>query len=145
MPDTPVELRHVRFKQGLFGYRRSSVDATVAEVADAFETVWRDRADLLDKVEHLEGELTRYRDLEALLRTTLTSAESAAHQLRDDARREAKLIVDEAHAHARAATRDAVAERDRLVAAARRTRTFLAAALDAADDALEDEEDAEAA
>jgi cell division initiation protein len=145
MPDTPVELRHVRFKRGLFGYRRKSVDDTVDEVADAFENVWRERADLLDKVEHLEGELTRYRELEALLRTTLTSAESAAHQLRDDARREAKLIVEEAHAQARAVSREAVAERERLVAAARRTRTFLAAALDAADDALEDEEDAEAA
>ncbi|MGB2953486.1 MAG: DivIVA domain-containing protein [Gaiellaceae bacterium] len=144
MPNTPVELRHVRFKRGLFGYRRPGVDEVVEEVADAFETVWRDRMDLTDKLEHLEGELSRYRELEALLRRTLTTAEQSAHEVRDQARREAQLILEEAHAEARAVTRNAAAERERLEAAARRSRALLAAALDAVEDAQEDEE-AEAA
>jgi cell division initiation protein len=144
MPDTPVELRHVRFKRSLFGYRRAAVDDVVEEIADAFETAWRDRMDLTDKVEHLESELTRYRELEELLRATLTSAEQSAQELRDQARREAQLIVEEAHAEARAVTRNAVSERERLDATARRTRALLAAALDAIEDSQEDEE-AEAA
>lgn len=144
MPNTPVELRHVRFKRGLFGYRRPGVDEVVEEVADAFETVWRDRMDLTDKLEHLEGELSRYRELEALLRRTLTTAEQSAHEVRDQARREAQLILEEAHAEARAVTRNAAAERERLEAAARRSRALLSAALDAVEDAQEDEE-AEAA
>jgi cell division initiation protein len=145
MPNTPVELRHVRFKRGLFGYRRAAVDEVVEEVADAFEAAWRDRLDLTDKLEHLESELTRYRELEALLSTALTSAEQTAHDLRDQARREAQLIVEEAHAEARSVTRNAVAERERLEATARRTRALLSAALDAVEDAEEDsEEDDEA-
>ena len=144
MATTPVELRHVRFKRGLFGYRAGTVDRTLAETADAFETVWRERADLADKVEQLEADLVRYRELEALLRTTLVSAEKAAHELRDQARREARVILEEAHAEARSVTREAVAERERLDTASRRVRTLLAAALDAVDDAQEEKEAPEA-
>src|SRR5687768_9048294 len=97
---SPVELRHVRFGRGLLGYRRSSVDRLMAEAIDSFEDVWRSRADLADRAEQLEADLVRYRELESLLRTTLVSAERAAHELKDQARREAELIVAEAQAEA---------------------------------------------
>jgi cell division initiation protein len=135
MSYTPVEIRHVRMKRGLLGYRRGPVDRLLEEIADSFELVWRERADLADKVEQLEAELARHRELEALLRTTLTSAESAAQDLKDKARREADLILGEARAEARAITRDAAAERERLSAEIRRIRALLGAALDTVDDA----------
>lgn len=130
MAITPVELRHVRFGRGLFGYRRAAVDQLLVDVADSFEDVWRDRADLGDKVEHLEQELVRYRELENLLRATLVSAERAAHELRDHAKREAEVIVEEAHAEARSVTRRAAAERERLMAESRTVRVRLRAALE---------------
>jgi cell division initiation protein len=136
---TPVEIRHLSFPRHLLGYRRSAVDTLLQEVVDSFEDVWRDRADLADRVEHLEGELVRFRELEALIRTTLVSAERAAHELRDQAKREGDLIVSEAHAEARAVTRKAVREREQLVAETRRLRTQLEAALAA----LEADEDGE--
>lgn len=135
MSYTPVEIRHVRLRRGLFGYRRSVVDELLEDIADSYELVWRERADLADKVEHLEGDLTRHRELETLLRTTLTSAESAAHDLKDKAKREADLILSEAHAEARSVTREAAAEHERLRAEIRRIRALLGAALGAVDDA----------
>ena len=47
---TPVEIRHIRLPRGLRGYRRTSVDALLVDVAESFEDVWRERADLADKV-----------------------------------------------------------------------------------------------
>ncbi len=135
MSYTPVEIRHVRLKRGLFGYRRVPVDELLTDIADSYEIVWRERADLADKVEHLEGELIRHRDLETLLRTTLTSAESAAHDLKDKARRESDLILSEAHAEAREVVRHAAAERERLGAEIRRIKALLGAALEAVEDA----------
>jgi cell division initiation protein len=126
---TPVEIRHLHFSRSVLGYRRSAVETALEEVVDSFEDVWRDRADLADKVEHLEGELVRFRELEALLRTTLVSAERSAHELRAQAQREAELIVSEAHAEARAVTHKASGERQHLLAETRRLRTQLAAAL----------------
>jgi cell division initiation protein len=135
MTITPVELHHIRLKRGLLGYRRGPVDELILEIADSFEEVWRQRADYADRIEHLEGELSRHRDLESLLRTTLVSAEKTAHELKDQAKREAELVVGEAHAEAREVTRAAAAERERLVAEARKVRALLEAALDAVDDA----------
>ena len=126
----PVELRHLQLRRGFFGYARSSVDAAVEEIAASFEDVWRNRADLADEVERLEHDLVRYRELETLLRTTLVSAERAAHELKDAARREAELIVAEAHAEARRVTHAAAAERERLAAETARLRAQLSAALE---------------
>src|SRR5580765_1907843 len=137
MTITPVELHHIRLKRGLLGYRRGPVDELILEIADSFEEVWRQRADYADKIEQLEGELSRHRDLESLLRTTLVSAEKSAHELKDQAKREAELVIGEAHAEARAVTRAAAAERERLLAESRKVRALLEAALDAVDDGLD--------
>jgi cell division initiation protein len=147
MTITPVELHHIDLKRGLRGYRCKPVDQLLEDIAASFEAVWRERADFADRIEQLEGELARHRDLETLLRTTLVSAEKSAHELKDQARREAGIVIEEAHAEARAATRAAAAERERLLADARKVRALLEAALDAVADAEEtdSETDAQAA
>jgi cell division initiation protein len=134
---TPVEIRHVSIGRGLFGYRRSATDRLLDEIAESFEDVWRNRADLAERVEQLEADLVRYRELETLLRTTLVSAERAAGDLREQAQREAELIVAEAQAEARAITRRARAERDQLGRDSQRVRSLLAAALPTLDEDVE--------
>lgn len=135
MTITPVELHHIRLRRGLRGYRPGPVDELILEIAESFEEVWRERAEFADRIEQLEQELARHRDLETLLRTTLVSAERTSHELRDQARREAGIVLEEAHAEARAVTRAAAAERERLLAEARKVRALLEAALDAVDHA----------
>ncbi len=127
---TPVEIRHLGFGRRLLGYRRASVDRCLEEIADSFEGVWRDRADLADKVEQLESDLVRYRELETLLRTTLVSAERAAHDLKAQAKKEADVVLQEAHAEAREILRRATAVCERLDLETRRIRTQLQSALD---------------
>jgi cell division initiation protein len=115
MPLTPVEIRHVALKRTwLRGYRRAGVDQLLEEVADSFEEVWRERADLADRLEELEAEAVKHRELEALLRSTLVSAERASQDMKEQARRESDLIVQEAHAESRRITREAAAEKQRL-------------------------------
>jgi cell division initiation protein len=128
---TPVEIRHMTPGTGLFGYKRAAMDRLLDEIAASFEDVWRERADLADKIEQLETDLVRYRELEALLRTTLVSAERASADMREQARREAELTLGEAHAEARAVQRTARSENERLATESRKLRAQLRAALDA--------------
>jgi cell division initiation protein len=132
---TPVEIRHVPIARGFWGYRRGGVERLLDEVAESFEDVWRERADFADRIEHLENELQRHRELEALLRQTLVSAEAAAQEQRDAARRDADRIVAEAHAEARRVTFGAMAERERLETDIRRLRELLRSALATVDEA----------
>jgi cell division initiation protein len=127
---TPVEVRHLKPSKSLVGgYNRAGIDALLDEIAASFEDVWRERADLADKVEQLEADLVRYRELESLLRTTLVSAEKAAVTLKEQARKEGDLILEEARNEARAITRNARAEHDRLLTEMRRLRSLLQSAL----------------
>ena len=129
MPMTPVEVRHQQLKRGLFGYRRRPVDDLMTDIAESFELVWRERADLVDRVEELEADLARHVELEGLLRSTLISAERAAQEQRERARREADTILTEAHAEARVVTRESRAEKERLDGEARRIAALLRSAL----------------
>jgi cell division initiation protein len=131
---TPVEIRHMTPGMGLVGYKRAATDRLLAEIAASFEDVWRERADLADKVEQLEADLVRYRELEALLRTTLVSAERASAELKEQARREADLILSEAHAEARAVQRRALSENERLVNETRRLKERLRSVLAAVEE-----------
>jgi cell division initiation protein len=138
---TPVEIRHMTPSKGFMGYNRAQTDRLLEDIAASFEDVWRERADLADKVEQLEADLVRFKELETLLRKTLMSAERASNEVKEQARREADLILGEAHAEARKLQRDATAENERLVIESRRIKAQLRAALETIDD-VQDPEDA---
>jgi cell division initiation protein len=138
---TPVEIRHLAPAKGLMGYKRAATDKLFAEIATSFEDVWRERADLADKVDQLEADITRYKEIESLLRETLISAERTASQLKEQARKEAEIILTEAHAEARKVQHDARRENERLVVESRRIKAQLAGALEMIDEA-QDAEDA---
>src|SRR5436190_12210521 len=129
MSYTPVELRHVHVKRSLLGYKRDAVKELMAELADSFETVWRERHELADHVEEIEHELGRLRSREQALTQTLIAAEQAATHVKEQAKREADVILVEARTEARSVLRDAEGERHRLQAEARRIEALLRSAL----------------
>ncbi len=110
---SPVELRHERPRRSPFGYRRADVDHLLESATDAYEVVWRERADLDDRVHELEAELSRHRETEEAMRSALVSAERAADELRAAASRQAELIIRDAEAKARDLVHGAYAERER--------------------------------
>jgi cell division initiation protein len=142
---TPVEIRHVQLRRTwLRGYRRGTVEQLLSDIADSFEEVWRERADLADRAEELEAEAMKQKELEALLRTTLVSAERAAQEMKEQARRESDLIVQEAHAESRRVSRTSVAEKERLEVEIRKIRAQLRGALEAVLEPAEGGEEAAA-
>ena len=142
---TPVEIRHVKLERGLWGYNRGTTDRLLEEIVISFEEVGRERADLEDKLERLESDIARYRDLETLLRKTLVSAERSAQELKDQARREADVLLSEAHAEARLIKQRAFAEREHLRGEASRIRSLLRSALGIVEERNGADEAAEAA
>jgi len=127
---TPVELRHVKISRSTFGgYRKLETEKLLEDIADSFEEVWRDRGELTDKLEDVEKILAEVKQRESLLASTLVAAERASTEIREAAKREAELIIAEAHQEARSVTRGAQSERERLFTEVRRVETLLRAAL----------------
>jgi cell division initiation protein len=132
---TPVELRHVRVARRPLGYDRASVERVLEEVAESFETVWRDRGELGDKVELLEAEVEELKRREQVLTNTLVAAERAAEEVRHKAKLDADVILSEAHGEARSIVREAHTERERLFVEVRRIESLLRSALGAIEEA----------
>lgn len=84
------------------------------EATSAYENVWRDRANLEDKVHELETTLGQLRDTEHAMREALVSAQRTADELRAQASRDAELIVREAEGRAREMIHKSYAEREQV-------------------------------
>jgi cell division initiation protein len=131
MSITPTEIRHIDIGRAwLRGYQRGEVDGLLEEIAVSFETVWQERALLSEHVQELEAENARSQELEMLLRSTLISAERAGQDMKEQARRESDLIVQDAHAEARRLARELAAEKRRLEDDITAIRARLRAAFD---------------
>lgn len=136
MSYTPVELRHVRVSRSLLGYNRAMVEQVIEEVADSFETAWRERGELADQVHALEKQIGELKSREELLTHTLVAAEQAASAVREHAKREAEVTLAEAHYEARSIVRAAQGQRERLFAETRRIEALLRAALGIVEEGL---------
>ncbi len=114
MAISPVELRHERPALRLLGYSRTDVDHLIGEATEAYEAVWRERADLDDRVHYLEQKLSSVSETEEALRNALVTAEKVADERRAQAARDAELVVREAEVRAREILHTAYAERERV-------------------------------
>ena len=131
MSITPYDVTHVDLSRAWFrGYRRRAVDKLLDEIAESFGGVSRERDRLSDRLEELKAEAAKHRELEALLHSTLVSAERAAQDMKEQARSESDLIVQEAHAESRRVTRESAAEKRRLEEDMTKIRAQLRAAFE---------------
>ena len=138
---TPSRSATSRSGAALFGYRRAASTRCSPRSPTASRTVWRERADLTDKVERARAGARPHRELEKLLRTTLVSAERASARGQRPGQARGGDDPRRGSSPRRGRSRDeARREREQLLVDARRIRSLLdARALDAVGDADNEE------
>jgi cell division initiation protein len=97
---TPLDLRQARFASAMRGFDRNEVSALLLETADSYEQALRENERLRQELARAEGALAQSRELEGSLKSTLMSAQKVADDMRDNAAREAALIVEKAQSRA---------------------------------------------
>ncbi len=108
---TPLDIRHKDFKRGMRGYADVEVDEFLDEVADEYERLFKEGIDLKERVETLEEKVAGYRRIEETLQKTLISAQASAEELKQNASKEAQLILHEAELKGRQMVNEAYTER----------------------------------
>ena len=111
---TPLDVRKQEFRKGMRGLDPDEVYAFLATVADEYEAVLNDNKALRERVLELDDKVQEYRGMEKTLRDTLLTAERVTVDAKDNARREANLIIKEAQIEAEKALRDIKGEAMRL-------------------------------
>ncbi|HEU4566319.1 MAG TPA: DivIVA domain-containing protein [Gemmatimonadaceae bacterium] len=95
---TPVEARNWEFGRKLNGYDPAKVESFRDQVADEMERLLRLNADLDSKAKGLVEQLRAYRERDKALNDALVSAQQLRSEIREQAEREAQLILREARA-----------------------------------------------
>lgn len=93
---TPLDVRKQEFRKAVRGLDADEVQAFLATVADEYEFVLTDNKKLREKVIELDEKVGEYRNMEKTLRDTLLTAERVMTEARQNARKEADLILRDA-------------------------------------------------
>jgi cell division initiation protein len=93
---TPMDVQRQEFAPGMRGYRRSDVRLFLAEVSQTLEDGLRERAELSTRLGAAQRQLQIHRETEDELRRTLIAAERLGHELKEQARQEAMLLIQDA-------------------------------------------------
>ncbi len=120
---TPLDVRKQEFRRVMRGLDADEVYAFLATVADEYEAVLNDNKALRERLLELDDKVQEYRSIERTLRDTLLTAERVTVESKDNARREANLIVKEAQLQAEQALRDITGEAARLRQEVQRLRS----------------------
>jgi cell division initiation protein len=96
MKITPLDIRKHGFKKSMRGYAAKEVDAFLFLVAEEFERLVHEREALREKYARLENQLAGFDEREKILKRTLYTAQKAADDQKENARKEAELIRKEA-------------------------------------------------
>jgi DivIVA domain-containing protein len=97
---TPLDVRRYEFGTALRGYDKARVDQFRDQVADELENITRKNQDLEAKARGFHEQLRAFRERDKALNDALVTAQQLRGDIRQQAEREAQLILREAHAEA---------------------------------------------
>lgn len=92
---TPDDLKGKVFKKELFGYNPKEVDEFIDKITKEFEYLYLDNMNMKDSIERISSKLEYYQRMETTLQSTLTMAQDAADEVRENSMRRASVIETE--------------------------------------------------
>jgi cell division initiation protein len=127
---TATDIRQQQFAVRLFrGFDPQEVDAFLEEMADDVDELTRENALLKEQLVQLEEKSRGVEGREKTLQETLVTTQKIAEEFKENSRREAELVLREAHLRAEKFMQDAREEHAKLtseVSQLRRVRRQLA-------------------
>ena len=112
---TPIEIQQHQFKTRLIGYDTSAVDHFLEMLADELERLHKQNNELKESLARTRASLDQMRDREKALQQTLMTAQQVTEELKENARKEAEIVIADAHLQGERVIRDANERRVQLV------------------------------
>ena len=106
MPLTPNEIKNKTFPKGFGGYNRDEVKAFLTIISKELDELRNEKVALAQKVDELTVRIEGFEKNEKLLKDTLLTAQKATTDIKDNARKEAELIITKAKMDAESIKKD---------------------------------------
>ncbi len=110
----PIDIRKSSFRTKFRGYDPGQVEAYLSAIADEMQELLQENSELKVRIKLLEDKLREFESVENELKQALLLAQKNAHDIVENAKKEASMIIEKAKIEALSKTKDAVLERDRL-------------------------------
>mgnify|MGYP001086275650 CR=1 FL=1 len=107
---TPLDIQKKDFRHVLRGYSEDEVDTFLDQVAKEFENLIRENQELREKVVQTEQSVARYREIEEAIKNTMVMAQKSTEELRQNAEKEASILLDRSRIEADQLAREAEQE-----------------------------------
>jgi len=106
MKITPIDIVHKSFSKKMLGVDADEVHEFMARVASQMEALIQERNMLKEALREKDLSLLEYKERDQVLKNTIATASQMTDRLRQDADREAKLIIADANQKAEIIMRD---------------------------------------
>lgn len=101
---TPLDIENKKFsKQMMSGYSVDEVDEFLDEITADYEKLYKESAEAKNKIEDMQEDMAKYKNIENTLNNTLIMAQTAADDVKNLAKQQAEAILNEAQANAKQA------------------------------------------
>lgn len=112
---TPLDIQQKQFTRRLRGVDPQEVRQFLELASDEYEELVRETIELKEEVRSRDAQLAETRDRERALQDALVSAQRLAHEMKEQARKEAEIVLAEAELQAERIVQDAHARRTTLI------------------------------
>lgn len=96
MKVTPLDIQQKRFRVAFRGFERTEVEAFLDVVREEMEGLVREVTELREFHDTYDERMRDYRDREDTLKSTMITTHKLAEDIRENARKEAQLMVKDA-------------------------------------------------
>ena len=101
---TPLDIENKKFsKQMMNGYSVEEVDNFLDDLTVDYEKLYKEVAENKNKIEALQEDINKYKNIESTLQNTLLMAQSTADEVKELAKKQAEQILNDAQSEARQA------------------------------------------
>ncbi|MFC1612144.1 DivIVA domain-containing protein [Myxococcota bacterium] len=97
---TPIDVQQQQFRKSFRGVDRREVQSFLDLVAQQMSELTRENNDLRSEVRRLERHLEEHRDREETLREAMLTAQRAIDEIREQAKKEAQIVVSDSELRA---------------------------------------------
>jgi cell division initiation protein len=100
MPLTPLDIHNKEFTRGFRGYDEDEVNDFLDQIIKDYEVVIREKKQMEENVRKLEERVGHFSNIEETLNKSILVAQETAEEVKQNATKEARLIVKEAEKNA---------------------------------------------
>lgn len=107
---TPLDIQKQEFSRKFRGYCDEEVDTFMDQITQDYEELFRENQELKEKLEQSNKNMSRYQEIEEVLKNTMILAQKSAEDIRQNTEKEANLVMDKARVEADRITRESEQE-----------------------------------